>query len=425
LRALLTGQGALALVACSLAQAGCFDFALFETSPFDGGDAAVSGDGAALGDGPAMGDGSAMRDGALADLSGADLAGGCGALSFAPPSSLPLAMGSQPKGLLVADLDGQPPLDIAVADYSGRVEVLILGAGAAVKTDTSYLAGYGTTQVATGHFTTNDGGVAAANDLVATNFGDGTITLLLNSGGGKFTPDGPYPVGSPGNPQPVGVATHDDGSGLTDIFVANSGEGTVQQLAGAFPHAQLTNLAAGTSPQQLVFGDFDGDGMIDMAASGGPSYPIGWWQGIFGAFTSIATTSTTAYGIVAGELDGDAASELVVALDDTRGGVDVVRGHAVAPLDGKHYDTSGSGSRSLAIADLDCDGQLDLVVSNPAANSFSVLRGNGGDTFTPFAEIPTAGNGPFGIGVADFDGDGLIDVAVTMANGTVSLHLRR
>ncbi len=75
---------------------------------------------------------------------------------------------------------------------------------------------------------------------------------------------------------------------------------------------------------------------------------------------------------------------------------------------------------TVVTADFNNDGKLDLVVANRDSNSVTILLGNGNGTFTAAAGSPIAGfNGPNSIAVADFNNDGKLDLAVS--NGSDSL----
>jgi len=71
----------------------------------------------------------------------------------------------------------------------------------------------------------------------------------------------------------------------------------------------------------------------------------------------------------------------------------------------------------MAVADVDNDGDMDVIAARPATGSVAVLINNGAGTFVA-ANYPTT-TGPTRLATADFDGNGLVDVAVTHTNGIV------
>jgi hypothetical protein len=110
--------------------------------------------------------------------------------------------------------------------------------------------------------------------------------------------------------------------------------------------------------------------------------------------------------------------------------------HAIAPpqADGLNfasavgYDSGGYGAGSVAVADVNGDGKLDLVVANRCANSttcdngthvaLGVLLGNGDGTFqtavTYDAGGPATGGKSFSVALADVNGDGKPDIIVSI-----------
>jgi hypothetical protein len=124
-------------------------------------------------------------------------------------------------------------------------------------------------------------------------------------------------------------------------------------------------------------------------------------------------------------LNGDGIVDLAVS--DTAGNqVSVLLGKGDGTFELAGTYPAGVGARSVAIADFNGDGRLDLAVANQgtapdyADGGLSVLLGNGDGTFRPPVQY-TTGVRPLAVAVGDFNRDGIPDLAVT--NYTVSVLL--
>ncbi len=88
---------------------------------------------------------------------------------------------------------------------------------------------------------------------------------------------------------------------------------------------------------------------------------------------------------------------------------------------------TGDEPRSIAMADFNSDGNVDIVTANDKmyspADTISILLGQGGGVFQSATNYPVGGD-PQSVGVADMNGDGRLDVVATLyQHGEVSINL--
>jgi len=89
---------------------------------------------------------------------------------------------------------------------------------------------------------------------------------------------------------------------------------------------------------------------------------------------------------------------------------------------GPAFPLTGQNVNNAAVADFNGDGKPDLAISLPDANEVQVLLGNGDGTFTPMSA--TSVNGVSVVATGDFNRDGKADlVAVNCGPGTLTILL--
>jgi len=82
----------------------------------------------------------------------------------------------------------------------------------------------------------------------------------------------------------------------------------------------------------------------------------------------------------------------------------------------------GTGPRALYAADLDSDGDLDVLVANHYDNTVSLLENTGSGALTPWQTLQS-GAEPMSVVSADIEGDGAVDILIgNSAGNTVSVY---
>ena len=195
--------------------------------------------------------------------------------------------------------------------------------------------------------------------------------------------------------------------------------------AEGFGFASAVNYGAGTYPNSVALGDFNGDGKIDAIVAnlfgGNLSVLLGNGDGTFRNATSTIFAETAAQ-VVVGDFNGDGKLDLVVA-NRNDNSVDILFGNGDGTFTVADTYSAGTGLGSISVGDFNGDGNADIVVTNSNSGTVSVLLGNGiGGMQGPTSY--STGSTPQSVAVGDFNGDGIPDLATANnGDGTVSVLL--
>lgn len=383
---------------------------------------------------------------------------GTGAGGFQPPTDQDVSFDLT--RLVGADLDGDHDVDLVALSVQGASPAVLQNSGAGMFASPVSLEWPWARELVVGRF---DGDTWP--DVVTCNFPFPTLTMRISDGvggfraarsiplygrwlaAGDFDRDGIVDVASAGaapsttqlaigdgvgsfaplpafaTPSALDGASGDlNGDQNLDLVLANGLSAAVLLGDGSGGFAAPASVNAGSACVGVELGDLTGDGVLDlisMSEDNGPGTQSVLWvctgngDGMFGApvgYNSFPYPKAAAVG----DFDGNGRNDIAllhrsdtrcrVYLFPTSGGAPTVTNIQLGP--GSQY--------AIDAADIDADGDLDLIVSRRNSNvpSFvSVLRGNGAGAFAAPVNYTLVGGQAAGLNVADLDGDGVLDIA--------------
>jgi hypothetical protein len=230
-------------------------------------------------------------------------------------------------------------------------------------------------------------------------------------------------------------------------LTAQSSQRFLPTYAGRSGAIKPSNFAGQTvstenGPFQTIIADLDGDGKPDLvvanvyahtvsvyrnvSTNGSPSSK--WLAPPFDLPLVLGSTTDNPLGIAVADLDGDGKLDILVC-DRASNQLLICRNLALpGTLSANSFAApfalpTGTDPRGLRVADLDGDGRQDIVVVNFGSSTVSLFQNIGGpgslsaNSFAPRADLPAA-SGVYDAVVADLDGDGQLDIATVNYNAS-------
>ena len=323
-----------------------------------------------------------------------------------------------PCAIDVADLDGDGHLDIAVpnSDFDHieseeNFATILYGDGRGGLSAPLQLLAGGDFAVGLeiGTFTPD-----ATPDLVIANSDTSEINLIFGEGGRGFIGPDPVEVGE----GPVQAAAGDfDGDGLDDIAVTvrNAGGISVVLNDGTGAFTQPADFyAAGEHTWGLTSVDLDADGNVDLVATDAEGASIHLYRGRGdGTFTAggALRVGFSPRLAVADDVDADGDLDLLVANNDEEF-VSLLRADGAGGYDPAEDLEAMYGGTSIALGDFNADGHRDFVLLSNTDDALQFHLGNSTGAFHP-ARTYALGEMPSGVAAGDFNEDGIDDLAVS------------
>lgn len=257
-------------------------------------------------------------------------------------------------------------------------------------------------------------------DLISASSGLDMIQVLYGTTNGSFFATHNYAAGDKINDLVVGDVNKD---GRIDIVTA-SGDGSVSVLLGG-ADGEFGGTATYGTPggnNSVVLADVNKDGNLDIVTAnmgeGSITVLEGNGDGTFQAPVNVVPTGVEAYAVAVADVNKDGNADLILA-NGSEGTVSVYLGQ-----NGGGYGTAQTYATAnypthVAAADLNGDGYADLVTANGDGDSVTVLMNTGAGGFTRLDYA--TGSNPEKVLIADVDGDGTRDLVTANYGGSVSV----
>jgi uncharacterized protein (TIGR03437 family) len=226
-------------------------------------------------------------------------------------------------------------------------------------------------------------------------------------------------VNIPAGNAPADVITGDfNGDGKLDIVVSNTGSSSISVFLGIGNGSfrSRRDFVLGSQPQALASGDFNGDGKLDLAVVSGPSNSVlillGNGDGTFRPAISTSVAGPTAVAVA--DFDGD--GKLDLAVGSAANSVQILLGRGNGLFLTPRSVPVGVNPVSLAVGDFNSNGRTDIAVANGGSPFVSILVGDGHGNFQQAPNVNT-GISLIAIVAGDLNNDGRLDLAVLTSSG--------
>ena len=348
--------------------------------------------------------------------------------------------GPGPREVVLDDLDGDGDLDIAAATFTNNLQLgdhaisLHKGNGDGAFDDVVFklcnTSSNGPQAIASGDLN-GDG----RPDLAIAYETGRSVSVMLNNGGGTFGQDVPYGHILPGGQVWANDVALGDLDGDKDLDLVSAGlhlSVSLNKGNGTFTNEVAYEPFLSTYSIQLE--DVDGDDDLDIAAAsffgafedGLLTIRLNNGSGTFGAPTDYPAGLSPS-SIAFGDIDGDGDREVLVAnwftSDSGQGHVSIMERNSSGDYVIASTVDADRRCRFGSLADLDQDGDLDIVVSNNVGDNVSVALNHGDGTFADAVQYG-AGDGNWSHALGDVNHDGSLDIVTAdYLNDTLSVLL--
>ena len=160
---------------------------------------------------------------------------------------------------------------------------------------------------------------------------------------------------------------------------------------------------------RIINGDWNGDQDLDLAYcswDGRVGFALGNGDGTFAAPTVLGDYNQP-FSLTSGDIDNDGDLDIISA--NLQSQLPIFRNDGNGNFTESSYSSEGPVSW-VELADMNGDGNLDLVYSVRGEDAIYTAIGNGDGTFAPSRSRLQAPRGPFNLTIGDMDGNGHLDI---------------
>ncbi|CAM4815669.1 unnamed protein product [Rotaria magnacalcarata] len=262
-------------------------------------------------------------------------------------------------------------------------------------------------------------------DIAVANFATHNVGVLLGYGNGTFSKEIIFSTGIESYPYSVGIGDFNNDK-QSDIVVANAGTHNVGLRLGYGDGTfagQICFSMGSAIPISIAIGDLNTDAYLDIAVVGYGTNQIYVFLGNGNGSFELPMIHAGGYGVILSSIaiaDVNHDNQLDVVISDSGTGTVVIFlgcGNGTL-VNSKIYSTGiASVPISIVIADFNYDHKLDLAVANTGNDTILIMLGFGNGSFQLEASISLIqGSNLHSLVVSDFNNDNKLDIAIANTN---------
>ena len=268
-------------------------------------------------------------------------------------------------------------------------------------------------------------------DVLSTADNLGMVLWHENLGDGTFTS---YTIFSDIYSDPVSAFGVDmDRDGDMDVLSGHAESGKIiwheNDGSAGFTSHPITVSAIGVS--SIFAADVDGDTDIDVLWGSPDEGKVGWYENDGDQAFAVHTITDTTRGlnllVVGADFDGDGDTDALSASSEELYSFD--EDHAVVWYENHRNDTftshavsvSAADAKSVFAADIDSDGDMDVLSASRPDNTIAWYENDGNEYFTPHT-ISASASRAESVFAVDLDGDGDMDVLSASYGGEIAWY---